>query len=632
MYGQLLYFIAALLIFSIQQPQPMESLSVQWMLVASGGTFLLFVFACRAAFTRLHRVPEDQVSFSVLSRRFHRTHDGLCLLALAFLAVQVYVYHIKSFLGLLPLTDRLVTLMDLLGLGLFFLHLLAVWFFGYPVYQKIHRSELSRTAYVRGNLSFSMAILVPWLIISLASDAVQVFGSKTFLHSEGGQILLSYLLLISFVFLAPPIVVTLWGCTSIEPGPIRDELEAFCARHRFRVADFKLWPLFGGETLTAGVFGILPRLRYILITRGLLSILNKDELHSVMAHEMGHVRLYHMVFYLFLFGAFMAVTFSFDDSVFIILLAQTGAIQWLFSPDSLSASVVSLLFNFPFVLLLLFYFRYVFGFFMRNSERQADIFALRVVGHPNGLVSSLQKIALISGRAEDTPSWHHFSIRERIDFLKRCHREPALMARHDRKLHLAAVAFLTVMTALCLLGVHLGKTDFYKLQEMEARAAIAELELKRTPHNPLLLAEYGGILFQLGRIGEARAILESAMEQAPDNPHILNNLAWLYATSPPPDFQPERSLELAVRAVELDPLPHILDTLAEAYFVNSRYEEALKAIEEALKKETKDRGEFLSRKRKIEEALHGKESEGHKQEGEKTGKRPSRGLLPADSA
>ena len=40
------------------------------------------------------------------------------------------------------------------------------------------------------------------------------------------------------------------------------------------------WPIFAGDTLTAAIMGILPRLRYILITRSLLDLLEIDELKA----------------------------------------------------------------------------------------------------------------------------------------------------------------------------------------------------------------------------------------------------------------------------------------------------------------------------------------------------------------
>ncbi len=69
----------------------------------------------------------------------------------------------------------------------------------------------------------------------------------------------------------------------------------------------------------------------------------------------------------------------------------------------------------------------------------------------------------------------------------------------------------------------------------------------------------------------------------------LNNLAWLYATCENKNFRhPEKALELAIHAASLSEAPHILDTLAEAYYVNGNYPSAIQAEEHALVKAEND--------------------------------------------
>ena len=65
-----------------------------------------------------------------------------------------------------------------------------------------------------------------------------------------------------------------------------------------------------------------------------------------------------------------------------------------------------------------------------------------------------------------------------------------------------------------------------------------------------------------------------------------NNLAWLYATSENPEVRdPEKALEYAKLAVAEEPSPSGLDTLAEAYFVNGLFQEAIATIRRALSAE-----------------------------------------------
>ena len=72
---------------------------------------------------------------------------------------------------------------------------------------------------------------------------------------------------------------------------------------------------------------------------------------------------------------------------------------------------------------------------------------------------------------------------------------------------------------------------------------------------------------------------EKSLHLKPDNPHVLNNLAWMYATCEDKRFRdPERALVLAKAAASISAEePHILDTLAESYYLNGYYEEAIAA-------------------------------------------------------
>ena len=363
-----------------------------------------------------------------------------------------------------------------------------------------------------------------------------------------------------------------------------------------------LWPLFGNETLTAGIIGILPRLRFILITRGLLAVLDIDELKAVVAHEMGHVRRFHILIYLLFFICYSLLAYAFHDVIFLFLLRQDTFLSWALATDTLQLTLFSIAYTVPILILLVLYFRYVFGYFMRNSERQADLFALKLLGSPYALISSLQKIAYHSGRIEDLPSWHHFSIRQRMDHLLKCHQDPGLIRQHDRKLYGSISLFMVVILGLSFTGFQLQKTRAVKQWRTQVQAQMLEKQITREAENPELYAAYGGLLLEMGRYQTALSLLTKASEMAPGNATVLNNLAWLYATSPPPYFQPERALKLAIDAAKLESQPYILDTLAEAYHANGRHKEALATIGKALAKDPENKDYFLEQQEKFKAA------------------------------
>ncbi|MEJ5363510.1 MAG: M48 family metalloprotease [Desulfosoma sp.] len=603
MYGQILTFIVALVLFSLQEPgnealrPPVKTLSLTVLVFAA------FVLLCGVLFGRLRAALLKGVPQDVVAARFHRLQGRLSVLALGFLALDVFALNIKDFFQWVPGFSRSSTVSGLVGLALYFLHLAAIWFWAYPLHRRLTGTSAGRAAFMKGHVSFYTALLFPWFFIALVLDALQWIHLPAFFASELGQILLFGMVFSLFLCLSPPVIVRFWRCRPMPESALRSRLEDFCRSQRFRLGGFLLWPLYGGDHFSAAVLGILPRFRYILITQSLLNLLNLEELKAVVAHEMGHVKRFHALFYLTLFLAYAAASYAFHDIVLLAFLKQKWALQWALSKDTVARNLFSLTYSIPVLALLVLYFRYLFGYFMRTCERQADLFALKTLGDPVPLVSSLQKIAFHSGRIEDLPSWHHYSIRERIHMLLAAAADPALIAAHDRKLLRSAAVFFLGLGVLIHGAVQFRHSERAQAWRQDIQLHILEAELQLDEKRPELYMAYSGLLMQRQRYHYARLILEKGLRLAPNHPGIQNNLAWLYATAPAPYRNPQRALELAEKAAAQQPDPYILDTLAEAYYVNGRYEEALAAIRRAIAQKPEKVFYYLEQEKKFLDAL-----------------------------
>lgn len=108
-----------------------------------------------------------------------------------------------------------------------------------------------------------------------------------------------------------------------------------------------------------------------------------------------------------------------------------------------------------------------------------------------------------------------------------------------------------------------------------------------------------------GRLGKAERAYRQALSVDDENVQALNNLAWLYATSPEKSgfYRPQQALELAEKAAAGSSEPHVLDTLAESYYVNGMYEKAFETGQLALSKAGADRGHFRKQLEKFTRAL-----------------------------
>lgn len=602
MYGNFIYFILVLLIYATYIPPESPYLGPSETIVSFFGLLALFVFTTRQAFYRLSRRIERRGP-----RGLHGTFDRLftrqAMLALVMFTLHIYILNLKLFVLRLPVFSRIPTLAALLFIALFALHLAIIWTAAYDTYRRLFQTRISRRSYVFSNILFHLPVIVPWVAISAVMDLVNALPFETpkqLLARPEGQLVFFSLFLIALVIAAPSLMRVFWQCEPLPDGPKRRRIEGMCAMAALGYHDILDWPIFEGRVLTAGVMGLIKRFRYILVTRGLLEILNETELDAVIAHEIGHIKKKHLFFYLVFLVGFMVLSYAVFDLLIYAILYSNLSFSLSRGAQTVLSHTTSLLFAAAMATILLIYFRFVFGYFMRNCERQADLYALILTGDGAALRSSLEKIAIHSGQSQDRPSWHHFSIRQRIDFLKRCEADRRWIKRHDKKLRNSMAVFVT---ALCCVGYLGYSVNFGKMgNALNSRflEKVLAREIQQHPENAKLYALLGSVAYERGNYEKAIAAYETAIVLLPDNPEALNNLAWLFATCPKPRLRdPARALVLARKAAALSPEPHILDTLAESYYVNGKKAEAIATIKRALEKGSAERAYYESQLRRF---------------------------------
>jgi tetratricopeptide (TPR) repeat protein len=94
-----------------------------------------------------------------------------------------------------------------------------------------------------------------------------------------------------------------------------------------------------------------------------------------------------------------------------------------------------------------------------------------------------------------------------------------------------------------------------------------------------VLRSRGDALLSVGKHAEAVLDYESALKLDPEDTGVLNNLAWVLATSPDDAVRnADRSIELGTKACDLTKYekPHILSTLASGYAEKGDWETAIK--------------------------------------------------------
>lgn len=570
-YNNLLYFLAAIFLFSIASVST-ETMLPWWQ--AGIGMLILFFLYDRIAY-RLFQNP-----IALRSSGYFSVEKRLSLLAILFFALTLFVCDLKNYLSWLSIRDDISLLENLGGVSVFFAFLSLMWKNGCRNYGQVFGRHHARSTFILSNIKANIPIIVPWFILTFFYDlAAQVPypGLQEFLQSIWGDFVFLLFFLCLVVMFFPPLVRRLWGCRKIPDGPLRDHLNQFCAKQDF-TAEFYFWPLFEGRVLTAGVMGILPRFRYILLTPALVENMTIQELDAVMAHEIGHVKRRHLLLYVLLIGGFSLLIGVLTEPLYFFVLSHELLYEFIarfgVSPVSLLATTLGL----PVLVLALLYFRFVFGFFLRNFERQADLNVFPALGDSRSLVSAFEKIALLSGNTRDQPSWHHFGIGERVRYLEKCEQNNNWIDHHDRKVRWSLVAYVLFVVVVVAGG---------------KQAPFGDLQPFRTGLHYLLLQEVsatdrftlrGEYLLRLDEEKKALALFEKALALSPSNTRVMNNIAWLLLTSKELELRnPLRALTLARTAVTVKPSGVVLDTLATAYWANGFVEEALETERQAIK-------------------------------------------------
>ena len=605
MFSNFIYFIVVLLIYSTYQP-PQESGPGKFESIILFLFFLIiFSVFCRRQFLKIKKNLSYH-GFALLDHQFNGTITRLSVIAIFLFTFNIYVLNLPSVFANIRLFETIPTLLALLFLAIFVIYLTIIWACAHQLYQKIYMSETSRKDYIISNILFAVPVLLPWLFLSGVSDIIFALPfkyPKQFLSTTEGEVIYFLFFLFLVAVFGPAIIRKFWMCKPLEPGFDRARIEALCRRAGLEYADILHWPIFGGKMITAGVMGLVKKFRYILVTDGLLRFLSPEEIDAVMAHEIGHVKKNHILFYMFFFTGYMLVSYATFNLIIYLVLYAEPVFRLASATGFNQASATSIFFSLSVIVVFLVYFRFIFGYFMRNFERQADCYVYSLFNSAYPLITTLEKIAATSGQPADKPNWHHFSIAERIDYLKKCEQNQIWVKRQDRKIKKSILVYLAGLLLIGAMGLAFNFTAAGQRLNAGFFEKIILREIEKEPHNANLHSMLGDIYFSRKNYEGAQKAYETSLYLVPDNPQVLNNLAWLYATCEDEQFRDhERALILAQKAALLDQTPYILDTLAESYYVNDMLEEAIAIAEKALESAQKNKGYYVDQLEKFKKA------------------------------
>ncbi|MCI5124272.1 MAG: peptidase M48 Ste24p [Candidatus Electrothrix sp. AR5] len=547
---------------------------------------------------------------SISSKRYFSAEKKASLLATFLFIASFFVFDLKYYGQSLSFNNALPVVANLFGLLLFFCFLTLMWLRALPSYRRIFNSFVSPTDFVLNNIRTNLTIILPWLILSFLLDLLNIVplaGMEAWLGTPLGELFFFLVVFLLLSLLFPPVMRRLWGCIPMEPGPLRHTVEKFCHSQNFS-SEILYWPLFEGKMVTAGVMGIVPRFRYLLLTPALLSALDQEELEAVLAHEIGHVKKYHLILYLLLFFGFTLLAGAMSEPLHLLLLNSDWFYRLLIW-SQISGDTLLTFFEATIVFLfMLLYFRFLFGYFIRNFERQADLYVFKAQKTAFPLIRSFEKIAAMSGNIRNKKNWHHFGIGERIDFLEKCEHNSKNIRLHDWKVSCSLVVYVFLISAVSWSLHHLDTESLYQSSQAHYVRVVLEEKLQQEPENSRWLKLFGDLMLENGKEAAALKAYEKALRSLSVSSGLANNTAWLLLTAKDSNLRdPVRALILARSAARFSEQGDILDTLATALWANGRVDEAVAIEEKAAELDRENLAYYQSRMDKFRQESWGQE-------------------------
>ncbi|HEV8378181.1 MAG TPA: M48 family metallopeptidase [Tepidisphaeraceae bacterium] len=300
-----------------------------------------------------------------------------------------------------------------------------------------------------------LPIVIPILLITLLRDLL----SLTRFGPSWGELMMVPAAILVYL-ISPFLLIWLFNARPLQPSPLRERLEAICKRCGLRYRNIMLWQT-DYSMANAAVIGLLPGWRYVLLSDRLLETMTDREIEAVFAHELGHIVHNHMAWFVVFFA--------------ILVLASLGPgqmldrwignrLEWLLQSDAVRVVWGGMFVAGTLILL---------GYLSRRLERQADVFAARMMeinwgwptassaestsgGVPQSYVgqkgsaifaAALNRVAYVNNIPINARGLFHPSIARRLRYLEELSIDPEKTNHFDEVMgHLYAVMILVLMT------------------------------------------------------------------------------------------------------------------------------------------------------------------------------------------
>ncbi|MDE0315327.1 MAG: M48 family metalloprotease [Candidatus Poribacteria bacterium] len=275
------------------------------------------------------------------------------------------------------------------------------------MYEGHMRQSKQRWEFLSFNFRLLLLPLIPLLVINVVLDLTHLLPETVQPFVAVGVLL--PLLVLPFV-IAPLLMQFLWKTEPLTNIELKQKLEHLTKRSGMKYRDIAVWKTGGLAIANAAVAGIIPRNRKIFITDALLRNFTDEQIETIVAHEIGHIRHRHLLIS-------CCLVFGYLISSVLFYQVVVKPLKPFLEGYPILSSIVSILF-------FVFYFKVFFNFLSRRFEHQADLYAVDLTKNPEAFKSALENLGFLSGLPKTIRFVleifnTHPSIDRRIKFLDR---------------------------------------------------------------------------------------------------------------------------------------------------------------------------------------------------------------------
>ena len=244
-YKNFLYFIIAVALF-VTAPSIHNNLLPLFLDVLVI-LFLIFIFSLhiKRSYQDLRRKYSDTGSGpSLFKNNYLRITNISLAKALIVFTLEIYLFDLKAIVMSVFRFNGVTFAGDVIILTIFILHFAIVWYWGYKTSKDIIYLSESSTRFISDNIKFNLAIVIPWLMLTLGTDLLRVLNIRWITENSSSplfQLIIFILFLIIFLIAGPVLIIRLWDCKPLPAGYLRSEILKFTDGEGIKFKEILSW-------------------------------------------------------------------------------------------------------------------------------------------------------------------------------------------------------------------------------------------------------------------------------------------------------------------------------------------------------------------------------------------------------